>query len=90
MTNINLQKTGRLLFLLFRLLCFTAGLAVIAGICYVVFLLNDDKGRCLSEDGGVWDEERQECRQDCLTWSWETGCVPITEENIDTKEKNAL
>ncbi len=52
MTNINLPKTGHILSVFFRLLCFMTGAAVIAGLCYTIFLLTDDKARCLSEDGG--------------------------------------
>ena len=46
--------------------------------------------RCLDSGRGVWDYNRHECRQDCLTWNKDVGCVPITEENINEKSKGLL
>lgn len=90
MKNINLQKILRYLWNFFRSICFIIGLGTIVGLGYIVFLLMDNEGRCLSEGYGVWDADKHECRQDCLTWRKDLGCVPITEENIRKKEKGKL
>ncbi len=74
----------------FKILTFMGGLAVIVIVCYVGYLMIDDKALCLSEGHGVWDADRRECRQDCLTWREDIGCVPITKENIIKKEKGLL
>ena len=35
----------------------------------------------------LYDPIQKVCRDDCLTWNNEIGCVPITEENIENKAK---
>ena len=88
--NIKLNKILLYLRKLFKLLFLIVGWFVIAIICCAVYLATDEKGWCLSEGHGVWDADRRECRQDCLTWREDIGCVPITEENIIKKEKGLL
>lgn len=64
-------------------------LLVVIGIvtfCVLVYLLFDEKASCL-DLGRIYDPEQKICRDDCLTWDETVGCVPITEENIQRKEK---
>ena len=67
-------------------------------IAYIVFILSfmsfllmgkipaikliHDSIACLEAERGVWDNTLNICRQDCLTWDKELGCVPVTKENI--------
>ncbi len=88
--NINLNKISQYLRKTLKGLFLIVGWFIIAIICYAVYLAMDEKGRCLSEGHGVWDADRRECRQDCLTWREDIGCVPITKENIIKKEKGVL
>ena len=85
-----LNKTTQYLRQAFKILIFMGGLVVIVIVCYVGYLMIDDKACCLSEGYGVWDADKRECRQDCLTWREDIGCVPITKENITKKEKGLL
>ena len=54
----------------------------------IVFLLLDnsspikDSINCSAIEHGTWDYTLNICRQDCLTWDKELGCVPVTKENI--------
>ena len=90
MININLSKITQYLRQAFKVLTFIVGMVVIVVICYDGYLMMDDKAWCLSEGDGVWDADKRECRQDCLTWREDIGCVPITQENITKKEKGLL
>lgn len=91
MISINLKKITQYLLKAIKMASLVIGLAIIAIICYIIgYLLTDEEGWCLSEGHGVWDADRQECRQDCLTWRKDIGCVPITEDNIRKKEKGLL
>ena len=40
--------------------------------------------------GQIYDPVQKKCRSDCLTWDDEIGCIPITQENIEKKEKGLL
>lgn len=67
-------------------------------IAYIVFILSfmsfllmgripaikliHDSIACLEAEKGVWDYTLNICRQDCLTWDKELGCIPVTKENI--------
>ena len=44
-------------------------------ILAVLFITFDDAVWCL-EHGMVWDEYQKICRDDCITWNKEDGCVP--------------
>ena len=35
---------------------------------------------CL-ENRGVWDYKQMKCREDCVTWNWKYGCVPIPDDD---------
>ena len=35
---------------------------------------------CL-DTGGVWDYKQMKCREDCVTWNWKYGCVPIPDDD---------
>lgn len=37
---------------------------------------------CL-DDGKVWDYEQNICRDDCLTWQEEFGCIKLTKKQIE-------
>ncbi len=49
---------------------------------YIVF---DDKGYCLSQQHGVWDNDQKICRYDCIKWDKERGCVK--EDQLRDNEK---
>ena len=36
-----------------------------------------------ADAGGVWDSEFGECRFDCLKWQKETGCIMLTDEELE-------
>lgn len=83
----NIKKGLRHIFLVF----FSIGIMLFIGIISsILFLMFDREGYCLSEEGGVWDDNQKICRQDCLTWNKKDGCIPITEENIRKKEQGEL
>ena len=44
---------------------------------FSLFIISDYQGRCLS-DGNVWDYSRNECREDCLVWGAEFGCIQLS------------
>ena len=60
-----------------------------AVIGIIFFLLSDNDMNCL-DTGKVYDPIHKICRDDCLTWNKEVGCVPITKENIEKKSKGLL
>ena len=35
------------------------------------------------DDGGVWDDDYEECRFECKSWSKDTGCVIFTDKELD-------
>ena len=60
--------------------------------CFVILLVSiycffelDMKVACL-DSGEIYDPIQKKCRNDCLTWDDNIGCVPITEENRKKKE----
>ena len=75
-------KTKAILKILWNLL---AAIGIVT-FCILGYLLFDEKANCL-DLGKIYDPEQKICRDDCLTWDEEVGCVPITEENIRRKEK---
>ena len=62
------------------------GFAIVGIFLYYLF---DDKAHCL-DIGKIYDPMQKICRDDCLTWDDKIGCVPITKENIEKKEKGEL
>ena len=60
---------------------------IIFGVLY--FMWFDDQMSCL-DMGKIYDPVQKICRDDCLTWDKKYGCVPITKENIEKKQKNLL
>ncbi len=44
-----------------------------------VFFWFDNAGFCTS-NGGVWDGNEHRCRDDCLVWQKEFGCIQLTKE----------
>ncbi|MBQ9034886.1 MAG: hypothetical protein IJ099_02865 [Alphaproteobacteria bacterium] len=69
-----------------KTICGITGVLVICGLCYLWF---DDEMSCL-DIGEIYDPVQKICRDDCLTWNDEIGCVPITKENIEKKVKRLL
>lgn len=41
-----------------------------------LYLFFDKQGTCVS-DGKVWDSSENRCRDDCLSWNEEQGCIPL-------------
>jgi len=86
MINIKFSKVFKIL-----LKSFFSILALVCVIVIGIFLyyLFDSKAHCL-DIGKIYDPVQKICRDDCLTWNDEQGCVPITEKNIAKKEKGEL
>ena len=66
-----------------KTICAIIGILV---VCIVGYLWFDDQMFCL-DIGKIYDPIQKICRDDCLTWNDEIGCVPITKENIEKKAK---
>ena len=62
------------------------GIILFGVLCFMWF---DKEAYCL-DTGKIFDPVQKICRDDCLTWDKKYGCVPITEENIEKKQKNLL
>lgn len=62
------------------------GIIIFGILCFMWF---DDQLFCL-DMGKIYDSLQKTCRDDCLTWDKKSGCIPITEENIEKKQKNLL
>ena len=65
-----------------KAICAIIGILI---ICVLSYLWFDDKMLCL-DMGKIYDPTQKICRDDCLTWDDEIGCVPITKENIEKKQ----
>lgn len=83
MVNINVKKLMWRIFLIFWNIFAIIGVCITACFLYIIF---DDAGWCLNSGKGVWDSEQKICRKDCLSWSKETGCEPVTKENAQKKD----
>ena len=44
---------------------------------------HEDTNPECADDGGVWDSEFGICRYDCHTWSKETGCTLILDDELE-------
>ena len=64
-------------------------LYIVIWIGFFCFFGSDMKMGCL-DIGQIYDPVQKKCRSDCLTWDDEIGCIPITQENIEKKEKGLL
>ncbi len=82
MKNIKLKKIFRWIFLILWNVCAFLGLLFIG---FVLFYLFDDASRCISEYHGVWDGHQNICRYDCLKWTEETGCIPLSTNKTNEK-----
>lgn len=81
MKNINFKKG------LWWVLRFLWNVCAVVGLCiigYFFFLISDDKGYCLSEQHGVWDDNQKICRFDCIKWDKDRGC--LKEEDLPKAE----
>ena len=64
----------------------------VAGVLFFISVsvwVFDDKAYCL-DIGKIYDPIQKICRDDCLTWDDNIGCIPITEENIAKKTEGKL
>lgn len=60
-------------------------LSFIACLCFVmlrVIGLSGPHDYC-ADEGGVWDNEYQECRFDCKKWTKEAGCDMLSDEELE-------
>ncbi len=71
---------------IYQIIKFICAIIGILAVCVLGYLWFDDKMFCL-DIGKIYDPIQKVCRDDCLTWNNEIGCVPITEENIEKKAK---
>lgn len=39
------------------------------------------------ERSGVWDEDENRCRFDCLLWTQKTGCVQLNDNTLSVLEQ---
>lgn len=44
--------------------------------------LTSEKSMCI-ESGFVWDGAEKRCREDCYTWTYEQGCVPLQQDHSE-------
>ena len=51
------------------MIVFILGLWAIVWIGDITGLIVFDESSSCADDGKVWDEDRQECRDDCWTWN---------------------
>lgn len=79
-------KVKTILKLFLKILWSVFAIIGIVFVCGILFLIFDEKGRCL-DAGKVYDPEQKICRDDCLTWDDKLGCIPITLENQIKSEK---
>ena len=54
----------------------------VIGFCSI-FLENIDIAGDCADDGGVWDDEYEECRFDCIYWDKTTGCDLMSDEELE-------
>ena len=78
---LNLLKKGlKVILIAFAaMIVFILGLWAIVWIGDITGLIVFDESSSCADDGKVWDEDRQECRDDCWTWTERVGCVPLSE-----------
>jgi len=69
-----------------KILKYISWLVVLGLIGVYCFFELDMEMVCL-DAGQIYDPIQEKCRNDCLTWDEKTGCVPITEDNRNRKEK---
>lgn len=56
-------------------------LLLLGPLVLLLFYWFDDAGACL-DAGKVWDYEQKQCRDDCLVWQPEFGCIALTPEQV--------
>lgn len=56
-------------------------------IAIFLYFILDVKGSCAS-DGDVWDSDENRCRDDCLTWHQNYGCIKLTPEQMQLFDKS--
>lgn len=72
-----------------RVFYFATVLIVLAVIGFARYLFFDKQAYCL-DIGKIYDPVQKICRDDCLSWNNQTGCVPITDENRQKKAAGEL
>lgn len=63
-------------------------ISAIVGFIFLLFRFHilDD----CQDLGGVWDSEYNECRFDCRKWSKETGCILLSDEELEENSRCIL
>lgn len=56
------------------------------GLIFIMFFVFDDIGDCASS-GKVWDYDKDYCRDDCLLWNKNIGCVELSQEMLNQLSK---
>ncbi len=59
-------------------ICF--GLCVLISFFLPSYSVSDEMDYCLDIAHGVWDSEQGRCRQDCIKWTHEKGCIKSYDE----------
>ena len=72
-----------------RVFYFATVLIVLAVIGFAGYLFFDKQAYRL-DIGKIYDPVQKICRDDCLSWNDQTGCVPITDENRQKKAAGEL
>lgn len=72
---MSIRSVFRYAYQTIKAICAIIGILAIFVLGYLWF---DDKMFCL-DMGKIYDPIQKVCRDDCLTWDDEIGCVPITE-----------
>lgn len=55
-------------------------------LIFIMFFVFDDIGDCASS-GKVWDYNQDYCRDDCLLWIKDLGCVELSQEMLNQLNK---
>ena len=64
------------------LLWYVISFAALLFVFMFVLLIADKRATCL-ENSGVWDEQENRCRKECLTWNVRTGCVELSADVLE-------
>lgn len=73
-----LTEIGVSLKILFKFIVYLMAL-----MCFLSLVVSGDYEMDCLDIGGVWDGEFEECRFDCLSWDETTGCVLMSDEELE-------
>lgn len=77
------MKSVKNLFKAIMIVCLFVVMAV--PLMGIIYLFTDEQGTC-KDMGGVWDDNEKRCRNDCLEWNKEYGCILLTPAQIRKME----